>query len=312
VSFHTFLYLSHTHLFLSSSFLSVCLSVCLFFSLFTAFQSSNEADKRLLNEQRLQFSALVGNVAHDLKVPVQAIQLNLNNLRGNFKTLSKLYHEQSHSHPQSSHQANRANGAQSNPQSNPPLLSLDLTNHHRLFSIEEANESDAALWSARSPMSSELPVNTTAPADAQSKEIPVNTTAPEIPQSNELPVNTTAPTDAQSNELPVNTTAPADAQSSELPVNTTAPADAQSNAIIAARSDESPIHPAVDTAVSQLPLSSSGSQIRLSSSCDEPPLHVSAYVTEEEISQSAVDSLDVMCDYMIMTINKGWNNYHYH
>ena len=77
LSFITCMYLLH-HLSISP-FLIICsyhtrltpipkspVSLLNLFSV--AFESSNEAEKRLLNEQRLQFSALVGNVAHDLKV----------------------------------------------------------------------------------------------------------------------------------------------------------------------------------------------------------------------------------------------------
>ena len=206
---------------------------------------------------------------------MQAIQLNLNNLRGNFKTLAKLHHETQSNLPR------QKNSAQSNPQSNPQSDSQSnsqlnqASTFRRLSSIEEVNENDA-VWSTVSPLSN--------------NEVPVNATAPEDPQSNEAPVNATAPEDPQSNEAPVNL----------ISDNSNVPDVPEQVNEMAIPSNDTPLDP-LDTAASQIPQSNDVSASQIPQSNDPSQ----AYAAEEAISQSAVDSLDVMCDYMIMTINKG-------
>ena len=206
---------------------------------------------------------------------MQAIQLNLNNLRSNFKTLAKLHHETQSNLPSQTKgaQSNPKSSAQSNPQSD--SQSNLASTFRRLSSIEEVNENDA-LWSTVSPLSN--------------NEVPVNATAPEDPQSNEAPVNATAPEDPQSNEAPVNL----------ISDNSNVPDVPEQVNEMAIPSNDTPLDP-LDTAASQIPQSNDVSASQIPQSNDPSQ----AYAAEEAISQSAVDSLDVMCDYMIMTINKG-------
>ena len=232
---------------------------------------------------------------------MQAIQLNLNNLRGNFKALSKLHHD----HPQET-QSNRPsqtnNGSKSNSRSN----SLLLTNHC-LFSIEEANENDT-LWSPRTPLSNEVTsqsndlISQSNELTSQSNENPANATASVISQSNDLisqsnenPVNVDAPEIPQSNEVPVIATAPVIPQSNEMTIQSNVPS---LNLLVTAASQLSNSN---DVSACQTPQSNDVSASQIPQSNDPSQ----AYATEEAISMSAVDSLDVMCDYMIMTINKG-------
>ena len=221
---------------------------------------------------------------------MQAIQLNLNNLRGNFKALSKLHHDH-HQETHSNRPSQTNNGSKSNSRSN----SLLLTNHC-LFSIEEANENDT-LWSPRTPLSNEVTsqsndlISQSNDLTSQSNENPANATASVISQSNDLI--------SQSNENPVNVDAPEIPQSNEVPVIATAPVIPQSNDMTI--QSNVPSLNLLVTAASQIPQSNDVSASQIPQSNDPSQ----AYATEEAISMSAVDSLDVMCDYMIMTINKG-------
>ena len=206
-------------------------------------------------------------------MPVQAIQLNLNNLRGHFKALAKLHHEQRDG---KSNQSSKSNGAQSNSQKNSQSnaqSNLGQTNR-RLYSIEEVNETDTALnVSSRTPLSFVSPV----------KEDDAPAPAPELenPQSDEVSKEVLS----QLSEPPVD---PVDTAASQIPQlkDESASQNPQSTDVVA---------------TSHVPQSNESSASQIPQSKFPSP----TYAAEEAHSMSAVDSLDVMCDYMVMTINKG-------